>query len=304
MVHYKKTVIASSLCPFSSMDYLLGLSNLGNVDQHPDLPDAVISRRISGTHLFDGIGPWPYRWISDDSEIDFFKNGFRHLVSVSVITHPGWIPSPAIAKTSDIRKLKDHFVFDPDKPTPDLSRRARKRLAAADKRGNFEVITSMVDQLKIIAHYEQLKGHRNLTGGFFDMQESHFEAITRLPGAVFFRVSDGHDTGAMACGVVINNFLQILHLVPTQYGLSWNASYLMMYGLQQFAREKGLLLLTGGMPDNGAKGLLIFKKRWANAFLPVFMLCIINQEKIYQQLVSKLGFHQNYFPSYRNAKQL
>jgi hypothetical protein len=304
MVHYKKTVTASSHCPFSSMDYLLGLSNLGNVDQHPDKPDAVISRRISGTHLFDGIGTWPYRWISDDSDIDVFTQGFRHLVSLRVVIQPGWTPSSAIALKSDTRKLKDHFVFDPDKPTPVLSRRARKRLAAADKRGNFEVVTSMVDQLKIIAHYEQLKVHRNLTGGFFDMQESHFEAIARLPGAVFFRVSDGHDAGAMACGVVINNFLQILHLVPTQYGLSWNASYLMMYGLQQFAREKGLLLLTGGMPDNGANGLLIFKKRWANAFLPVFMLCIINQEKIYQQLVSKLGFHPNYFPSYRNAKQL
>jgi hypothetical protein len=296
-------MIEPPFCPFSSKDYLLGLSNLGSVDQHTDLPYAVLSHKIPDTNLFDGIGPWPYRWIFDDSDIDVFTQGFRHLVSLRVMMQPGWKPSPAIALKSDIRKLKEHFVFDPEKPAPVLSNRARKRLLAAEDRGIFEVVVSRDEQLKIIVFYEQLKVRRQLTGSFFDMPENHFEAIARLPGAVFFRVSDCHDTGAVACGLVINNFLQILHFVPTEYGLSWNASYLMMYGLQQYVHQKGLLLLTGGMPDSGAKGLSVFKNRWANAFLPVYMLCIINQENTYNRLVDKYGLHTNYFPSYRDAKQ-
>lgn len=294
-------MIEPPFCPFSAKDYLLGLSNLGSVDQHPDLPYAVLTQKIHDTNLIDGIGPWPYRWISDDSDIDVFTQGFRHLVSLRVVMQPGWTPSPSITLKSDIRKLKEHFIFDPEKPAPVLSKRARNRLASAEDRGNFEVVVSLTEQLKIINYYEQLIVRRNLTKGFFDMPANHFEAIARLSGAVFFRVSDCHGTGAMACGVVINNFFQILHFVPTEYGLSWNASYLMMNGLQQYVSQKSLLLLTGGMPDSGAKGLSVFKNRWANAFLPVYMLCIINQENTYNRLAYKFGFHTKYFPSYRKA---
>lgn len=291
----------SVLCPFSTLDYLHGLSNIGDVDEHPVLPIAVLRRKIYSTCNFDGVGPWPYRWISEKSDIEVFTEGFQHLVSLCIVTHPGWKPSNALAKKVNIRPLKDHFIFDPEKSTPTLSRRAIKRLKSAGNRGIFEVIISKPEQKIIARLYKELKFRRNLTSGYFDLPENHFDSITRLPGAVFFRVKDSNDVGAMACGVIINDFLQILHIVPTEYGLSWNASYLMMHGLQEYVRHQGLILLTGGMPASGTVGLSIFKNRWANAFLPVQMLCIVNDKATAAKLAFEYGDHPEYFPNYRNG---
>lgn len=287
------------LCPFSSVDYLEGLSNIGSVVQHPSCSVAVLQRQIPGTKLMDGIGPWPYRWISDESDIALFTEGFRQLISLCIVTQPGWKPSSVHSSKVEIRHLKDHFVFDPEKAVPALSRRATKRLRAAEHRGRFEIVHSMTEKSGIANLYEQLKTRRMLVGGFFDMPPQHFEAIARMPEAVYFQVKDSIDVGAMACGVVIDNFLQILHLVPTVYGLSWNASYLMMAGLQEYVRQNGLLLLTGGVPANGSKGLSIFKHRWANSFLPVNMLCIVNDQQTATRLANEYGDHPDFFPPYR-----
>lgn len=288
-------------CPFSSIDYLRGLSNIGVVDQHSELPFAVLKRKIQDTCLMDGIGPWPYRWISNESDVEVFREGFPHLVTLTVVTHPGWEPSTSLARKLNIQRLKDHYVFDPGKNTPILSRRGINRLKEAEHRGNFEVISSCDEKLIIADLYEQLKLRRNLIGGFFDMPMHHFASIARLPGSVFFRVRDSYELGAMACGVIINHFLQILHIVPTAYGLTWNASYLMMYGLQEYVRQHNLILLTGGMPASGSSGLHIFKNRWANDFLSVNMLCIVNDQTTTDKLAANYGSHSNYFPNYRYA---
>jgi hypothetical protein len=288
-------------CPFSSVDYLKGLSNIGTVDRHPDLPHAVLRRRIPCTNHDDGVGPWPYRWITDDHDIEVLREGFRHLVTLSVVTHPGWAPSPAIAARTEIRLLKQHYVFDPARPTPALSQRAHRRVMDADRRGRFEVVTSCPEQLQISQLYQQLKFRRGLTGGFFDMPQRHFEAITRLPNAVFFRVRDDEDIGAMACGLVIDDLLQLLHFVTAEPGLTWNASYLMMHSLQEYVRRHGLRLLTGGMPMRGSKGLATFKNRWVNALLPVHLLCIVNDPSTADRLAAGRPCARDYFPSYRHA---
>lgn len=62
-------------CPFSSVEYLQGLSNIGVVDIHPYLPFSVLRRPIPGTRYQDGVGPWPYRWISHESDIEVFREG-------------------------------------------------------------------------------------------------------------------------------------------------------------------------------------------------------------------------------------
>lgn len=286
-------------CPFSSADYLDGLSNIGVTDSHPEWPIAVLRRGISGTDFEDGVGPWPYRWITGDCDVDMLLEGFRHLVTLSVVTHPGWLPSPAIAARTEIRLLKQHYMFDPAKPTPTLSRRAHRRVIDADRRGRFEEVLNSHDRLKIIQLYQALKIRRGFTGGFFDMPSRHFEALSRLPNAAFFQVQDSQAIGAMACGLIIDDLLQVLHLVTTEHGLTWNASYLLMHGLQEYVRCRGLRLLTGGMPMSGSSGLAAFKARWANAFLPVHLLCIVNDHSTMRQLASERPSSSNYFPPYR-----
>jgi hypothetical protein len=288
-------------CPFSSVDYLEGLSNIGTVDRHPELPYAVLQRRIPDTDHVDGVGPWPYRCVTNDHDIEVLRDGFPHLVTLSVVTHPGWTPSLPIAASTDIRLLKQHCMFDPAKPAPALSRRAHRRLMDADHRGRFEVVTSILEQLEMAGLYQQLKLRRGLIGGFFDMPPHHFATITRLPDAVFFRVSDDQGIGAMACGLIINDLLQILHFVTTEHGLTWNASYLMMHSLQEYVRQRGLHLLTGGMPMSGSKGLSTFKNRWANAYLPVYLLCIVNDHATAARLAAGRDSPCDYFPVYRHA---
>ncbi len=286
-------------CPFSSPDYLGGLANLGEVEVHPAHPVAVLRRPIPGTARFDGVGPWPYRWINGPEDVEALFEGFRHLVTLTVVTQPGW--EPPEEGGLNVRLLKQHFVYDPGLPTPELSRRGRRRLRKAERIGNFDVVTDPEGRLAIAELYERLKVRRSLLGGFFDMPREHFTTIAALPGAVFFRVGNPPDIGAMACGLVIGDFLQVLHMVTTESGLTWNASYLLMKGLQDEARARGLRLLTGGMPATGADGLRAFKERWANASLPVHLLCIVNDAEAYAVLSGARRPQTPFFPAYRDA---
>ena len=149
--------------------------------------------------------------------------------------------------------------------------------------------------------YEALVRRRNLTGGFFDMPRSHMASIARMQGSRFFRVTNQQGLGAIACGVIVNEFLQMLHIIPTESGLTWNASYLMMKGLQDYVRQNHLILLTGGMPAGGSDGLHTFKQRWTNICFPVNMICISNDPVTAGKLTEKLGYHNNYFPHYRHG---
>jgi hypothetical protein len=132
------------------------------------------------------------------------------------------------------------------------------------------------------------------------MPGGHFEAIADLDKSVLFRVRDAAGTGAMACGVVFGGLLQILHTATTESGLTWNASYLLMHGLQTFSRELGVRLLLGGMPESGTDGLRIFKARWVNSHAPVYLLRIVNDPARYAALCSGASADASFFPAYRN----
>jgi hypothetical protein len=285
-------------CPFSEPDYLQGLAHLGTEQRHASMMAAVLSRPIPGTPWSDGVGPWPYRWISDPAELEGFRDGFRDLITLTIVTQPGWLPPPGIV---DARFLKHHYVYDPTLPTPELSPRARKRLQAAERIGLFEEITVPAEQNVMYGFYRELLQRRGLDRGHFDMPREHFDAIGRFPGGRFFRVANTQGTGAMACGIILSDWLQILHFVPTQFGLTWNASYLLMRGLQDYAETHGLRLLTGGMPDHGSAGLHTFKSRWSNATLPVYMICIVNDLRRYAELLCNRTRPTPFFPAYRDG---
>lgn len=133
---------AAASCPFSHLDYLAGLANIGAVETHPERRIALLRRRIPGTDLCDGVGPWPYRRIARDDDIDVLLSGFPHLVTLSVVTHPGWVPPRAGAARAEVRLLKQHYMYDPDKPPPPLSQRSRRRILDAERRGRFAVVTA------------------------------------------------------------------------------------------------------------------------------------------------------------------
>ena len=276
--------------------YAAGLVHLGVAETHSSDRFAIFRRAIPGTPFHDGIGAWPYMWIEDPADIDALYDDFRHLVTLAVVTQPGLVPP---GRGNDAVLLKQHFVYDPALPLPPLSRRARARISECERTAAFEVVTDRSGRMVFADLYERLKARRKLTGAFFDKGARHFEAIASLENSVFFRVAGVNDLGAMACGVVFGGMLQVLHMAASETGLHWNASYLLMKGLQDFARENRLLLLTGGMPATGSEGLLTFKSRWANRFVPVYLLRIVNDPECYERLCAARPASANYFPAYR-----
>jgi hypothetical protein len=255
-----------------------------------------LRRPIPGTPHVDGIGPWPYLWIEGAADIDALYNDFRDLVTLTVVTQPGLVPQ---ARGDDAVLLKQHFIYDPSRPEPPLSRRARGRLNAAERQGVFTVLTDRDARMQIAPLYAALKVRRRLGGTYVDFSAEHFSTVAALEQSRFFAVTDAAGPAAMACGVVYRGTLCILHMVPTAHGLRWNASYLLMRGLQDFCREHGLRLSTGGMPDGAAEGLRIFKARWANHFEPVYLLRIVKDRGRYAALCQAEPQPGSYFPAYR-----
>ena len=282
-------------CPFNGIGYVAGLANIGVPDQQAGSPVVLLRRPIVGTGLSDGMGPWPYAWIGNDDDITALRACFSHLVSVTTVTQPGYEPPAALV---DAVPLKQHYVYDPSLPTPEHSRRARLRLRRCEEQARFEIVSDRPGRLEMVPLYERLKLRRRFGGSFMDFAAAHFESIAALDTARFFRVVDDVGTGAMACGVLFGDMLQILHITTTEHGLGWNASYLLMHGLQGFARDSGVRLFTGGMPDSGSAGLRVFKERWANDLAPVYLLRIVNDPARYAELGAGRQ-PTTFFPAYR-----
>lgn len=229
-------------------------------------------------------------------DIEALHEGYRHLITLAVVTQPGHVPQvPGDGATL----LKQHFVYDPSLPPPVLSTRARSRLRQSEAAGTFDIVTDTASRVAMADLYDGLKRYRGLAGGNFDYPRRHFEIIASMPNSLFFRTADAGGTGAMACGVLYGDMLQILHTAVSPAGLRWNASYLLMHGLQAFAKDRGVRLLTGGMPDSGSDGLRIFKQRWANSFAPVYLLRIVNDRERYRALTARRTTPTPYFPAYR-----
>ncbi|WP_132032189.1 hypothetical protein [Aquabacter spiritensis] len=287
---------AGATCPFNRLDYARSLRHVGAAQAHPVRPLVLLRRPIGTTGRHDGISPWPYLWL-EDGDVDALRSHFDDLVAIPVVAQPGYVPPAGV----DHVLLKHHFVYDPALPTPPLSPRAHRRLEACARRACFERVVDREARMAIAGLYAGLAARRGLVGGFFDMGADHFAVLADLTDSVFVRVRAGERVGAMACGVVFGGMLQILHTVPSQDGLTWNASYLLMHGLQAMARAEGLRLFLGGLPDGAAAGLDVFKSRWTNARVPVHLIRIVNDPAAYAALAGTAAT-RGYFPAYRDPK--
>ena len=283
-------------CPFNAEEYVAGLGGLGTPERSARGGFSILTRPIPGTDMSDGVGPWPYLWISGPDDIAALHEDFRHLLTVTAVTQPGYVPDGA---TVDAALLKMHYVYDPGRPPAPMSRRARLRLRRCEERASFDVVVPFARRMRMAAIHARLVSRRGLPGDYTSFTPQHVEALARLESSVFFEVRDADGIGAMACGVLFGEQLQILHMAGTDEGLRWNASYLLMAGLQQYATEYGVQLMTGGMPDTRTDGLRIFKQRWANHSEPVYLLRVVNDKPAYAALCGHRLAETPFFPAYR-----
>ncbi len=288
---------AQAGCPFNTQAYAAGLGNIGTVAALRPGRLPVLRRPIPGTGHFDGMGVWPYLWIDTPDDVASLEQDFPELVTVTAVTQPGYVPR---GHKGGVSLLKQHYVYDPARPAPELSARAAGRLRRCQDRAEFEVVWDAMRADRMSRIYDGLKERRGLAGTHMDFSLPHFQVIAELEAGRYFQVRDRDGTvGAMACGVMFEDMLQILHTASSPDGLRWDASYLMMDGLQRHARQTGTRLFTGGMPMHGSSGLQTFKARWANHFEPVYMVKIINDHRAYAALCRGQAQDIGFFPAYR-----
>jgi hypothetical protein len=283
------------MCPFHSERYLSGFPHIGVVDKRVSAPVPVLRRTIPGSQLFDGLGPWPYMSVTSSDDIPALSDAFADLVTLTVITQPGYLPS---LKRGDVVHMKQHFVFDPGLPFPTLSRKARSHLARGQKRWAFGPVEDLDERINMERLYDDLRRRRGLTGGFFDFPRIHFEILAQLENTVFFRVGDSEATVGMTCGAIFKDRLQLLHIALSDAGLQKHASYALMQGVLDFCRERRLLLLMGGTPRHAGAGVERFKARWSNRQEAVKLVQIINQPLAYAELC-RTACDPTFFPAYR-----
>ena len=212
-------------CPFNSELYVSGLTNIGEQERHKSGRFAILRRPITNSPFYDGMGTWPYHWVDGPNDIKALCEDFRHFVTVTVVTQPGYVPNGIDANAI---LLKQHFIFNPMLPPPLLSPRACVRLRRCMEISDFNIVTDDSRHLRMASLYERLKIRRGLSGSYVDFPLKHFKSISELSNGVFFEVSSSSGVGAMACGVLFGGMLQILHTACSDEGLFWNASYHLM----------------------------------------------------------------------------
>ena len=284
-------------CPFNSRTYLSGLAHLGRVETRAGAPFTLLKRPIEGTNRCDGLGAWPYVFIGRDERLAALAKAFGDLVTLTLVTQPGYRPS---GKVGNAIRFKDHYIYDPARASPSLSKRTREHLRRAERAFRFEVVEAPQQRQQIVPLYRELRRRRGLGGGFFDFPPSHFAMLASLPGAAFFGVKDPEGMTGMACGSAFGDFLQLLHIAVSDAGLRRDAGYLLMQGVLDFAKENGWRLGLGGLPRPGDVGVVRFKTRWSNLNERVYLSRFVNDPGAYAELGH--GHEtESYFPAYRSA---
>lgn len=283
-------------CLFNSTGYARALTHVGSPRSHAASGVTLLARPVPDGSCRDGVGPWPYLWLDEAGE-HALRDEFRDLVTVTAVSQPGYVPRH---DHGDVRLLKQHYLYDPALPRPPLSRRATRRLTECRAAAEFELVDDATGRSQVSAFYRALVRRRRLSGGFFDLPDEHFESLAADPGVLFVRVRAGRRVGAMACAVRVADRLQVLHIVPTTDGLAWNASYLLLAGLQDLADAFGFPVLFGGLPVNASPGLRIFKERWSNRTEPVYLFQVINDHQTFARLTRGV-VQRDFFPPYRSA---
>ena len=288
---------ASGVCPFNSRSYVASLSHLGEVAWRPSSPAAIIRRPVPRSDAFDGLGPWPYLWVNDPSDVETLRDAFADFLTLTFVTQPGFRPH---SQDSDALHLKDHFIYDPALPFPEFSKRTLKHLRRSAESWEFDVVTGFEDRLVLQTLYDGLKERRGLAGGFFDFANVHFETLARMKEAVFFSARDQAGVEAVVCAIAFGEWIVMFHNAATERGLRSDVSYFLMNAILAFAKRENKKLILGGIPRGANDGLSRFKARWSNRSEPVFLHRIVNDRAAYNKLV-RWDQSSGYFPAYRSA---
>ena len=272
----------------------------------------VLERPIRGTKLRDAMGCYPLfscrRWSDVKADLDEIGD---ELVSLVVVTDPFGDYSERDLHHAFghlARPFKTHFVVDltanpGGSVHPHHVRNARKSLSVLTVDRCHNPLDYVEEWMSLYANLIRRHHIRGIAG----FSARSFDYLSRVPGTVVLRASEGDQTVGMMWWLVDAN-VGYYHLgACSEYGYERGASFALMWTAIDLFQAHGLgwLDLGGstGQGDNAADGLSRFKRRWSNATRTAYLCGRIFDTECYKDLTATLGAPgSNYFPAYRHGE--
>ena len=290
---------------FHSASYVQCFAHLGQVRQGSGARAPVHVRQIPGSDLSDGLLPYPYSWLTGD-DIAVIAEEHSDLVTLTGVIAPGFDARrhADTSMISAIRPYKSHFIFDPQRPPPSLSRRSRRNVARGLQSWRFGVSTGSDIAESLHGLNTDMVRRRGLSGTVFDAPVTHFADLCRLAETEVFTVRDGAEFGSIAVGVRGPGGLHLLHLLNSEEGLRRDAAAALMSHLVGIFQDRGERLYLGGVPA-GAVGIERFKRRWTNMNEATMLVTVVIDRLANEQLARRVASGlTDHFPEYRQPWHL
>ena len=273
---------------------------------------SILERNVPGFSDLDGLGPYPLfacsDWAGLRADLDLLE---RSLVSIALVADPFGNHSRGLLEETfgdRVIPFKDHHVVDLSRPANAFVSRHHRRNA----RRSLNVVEVEVcpDPGAVLGDwtrlYKQLILRHGITG-IAVFSETAFAKQLEVPGVVVFRAVHGGETVGMTLWYRQSE-VAYYHLgAYSAKGYEVGASFAIFWtALGEFAQQ-GLSWLNlgggAGLRDDGADGLVRFKRGWSTGTRIAYLCGRILQPERYRQITGAMGADSSaYFPAYRSGE--
>jgi hypothetical protein len=284
--------------------------NFGKPRPLPASGGAVLLRPIADTGLTDAMGCYPLFCCQNWGKLsaDLLDLG-RECVSLVLVADPfAPIGEPDLRRLFDwVVLYKHHFIADLSKPTRDFVSGKRYRSARGVlRRIEVEVAADARAWVSDWMTLQQELDRRHGLKGLQRLSPDEVALLFQVPGVVVFRARFQGATVGMHIDIVENGRAYAHLAAYSDEGYRLNVSTaLNVYEIEYFRGQVEFIDWGGvaGHSDDPEDGLGVFKARFSNARLPVFLCGRIFDRRNYAELTNRRAKASvNYFPAYRSAE--
>lgn len=294
--------------PFSRRDYCLSLPHLGRPVAADGLDTALLARAIPGSRRSDLVGPWPYTVAPRPGLAGAALAALRRdaYVSLTMVLRPD-VPADHVAAlgaaldgSAELAPLKDHYVRDPDLPTPTLRARTRQNLRLGERHWHLRRLAPTEISRVCSTLQQQLAARRRLSD-HARVPARHFRVIAELEGIEAMAAVDADGPGAVLIAARSGCETHLLHFLTSPRVIRTCGSYLLWMEAIRLWASDGCVYLGGAPGSADGPGIAQFKARWANRIAPVLLMKAVLDGEAYGALAARAPAGGTFFPAYRTA---
>ncbi len=293
---------------YLTAEYAASLSALGTPSRLPKSGGFILKRRIPGSPLLDGMGPYPLFCCADWSRLpeDLMQVG-TEIVSLALVADPfGSYELGTLRECFQrVAPFKKHFVADLSRPlerivSPHHRKHARKGLR---KNAVERCLEPPAHSDEWITLYGDLTRRKQVRGPAAIGEQGLIRQLS-VPGLVMFRATiEGCTTGLHLWYVCQD--VAYAHLgAYNDRGYETGASYALFWTAFQYFQGEAVKWVhlggSAGLASSGSDGLSDFKAGWSTESRTAYFCGRICNEAAYRALVGEARSPRtDYFPAYR-----